>query len=125
MSKRVLSRIGYASRNRDEAFLALFALAAKADDDGLFASAQWNADERMQSILQSLEDAGAIVRTGRVLVWITAAFSPRELQEIAMRRFRMSPAVAALFVLAILERQHSQKRNHFRPISILAKGGKS
>ena len=110
MSKRVLSRIGYVSRVRNDASLALFALADKADEDGFYAPTQWNADARMQSILQSLEDAGAIVRSGRALVWITAAFSPRELQEIAMRRFRMSPAVAAFFVLAILERQHSQKR---------------
>ncbi len=115
MSKSILRRARFRSRLHDDALLALSVLADGADEDGLYTPVRWDRTDargQLKALFDQLEQSGEIVRlpAGRAMFWITVAFSPHELQEIAMRRFRMSPAVAAFFVLAILERQHSQKR---------------
>ena len=116
MSKSILRRARFRSRLHDDALLALSVLADGADEDGLYMPVRWDGTDargQLKALFDQLEQSGEIVRltAGRgATFWITVAFSPHELQEIAIRRFRMSPAVAAFFVLAILERQHSQKR---------------
>ena len=116
MSMNVLRRARFRSRLHDtDALLALSVLAHGADEDGLYMPVRWDGTDargQLKTLFDDMERTGEIVRlpAGRAMFWITIAFSPRELQEIAIRRFRMSPAMAALFVLAILERQHSQKR---------------
>ena len=115
MSMNVLRRARFRSRLHDDALLALSVLAYGADEDGLYMPVRWDGTDargQLKALFDQMEQSGEIVRlaAGRAMFWITIAFSPSELQEIAMRRLRMSPAVAAFFVLAILERQHSQKR---------------
>ena len=115
MSIDVLRRARFYTRLHDDALLALSALAHGADEDGLYMPIRWDGtDERgqMKALFDQMEQSGEIVRltAERAIFWIAVAFSPRELQEIAVRRFRMSPTVASFFVLDILECQHSQKR---------------
>jgi len=102
------------SRCRGNKFLALYALASKADNDGLYWPFSWDEKDarvRKNGVLEAiraLNKSGEVIQVGAghtVLFWITIAFTPREMKEIAMRRFWMNERQATALVTQIVSQQ--------------------
>ena len=95
-------------------WLALWLLAYSVDEDSLYWPQSWAVqDAELQrdgvyAMIRALEQAGEIVFLGAGparWLWITIAFTPREMKDIAMRRFQTTDREAAVFVSGIVSRQ--------------------
>ena len=105
MNKPLMQRARRHTRQSGDALLALMALANAADADGVhpvFGNVQ--SDVRAARALELLEAHGEIVRVGGGYV-VAIAFMPRDLKEIFVRRFRMSPRAASAIVSEAVARQ--------------------
>jgi len=94
-------------------FLALYALANNADDDGFYwptlnVEDAYAQDSYVYDMIRALEQAGEIVILGSdpvARLWVAIAFTPREMKEIAIRRLHMTGEDAIAFVSGDVSRQ--------------------
>ena len=114
MSMKVMRRLTGNTRFQGYKLLMLYTLANNADDDGLYWPISWNIEDvrdkkdGIHTILRALENAGEIVLLEpkcATRLWVTIAFTPREMKEIAMRCLQMSHDEAVALVSKIVARQ--------------------